>query len=596
MKNYFLLLMLALNSMVAFSQNNDLTTWFEQTKGMQTPRYKESVDYCIRLASASPKVNYFSFGKSAQGRDLPLLIIDSEGITDPTILANSGKAVLLIQACIHSGESDGKDAGFLLIRDLISKPGLTSLLNHVSILFIPILNVDGHERFGPFNRINQNGPEEMGWRTTAQNLNLNRDYMKADAPEIQAWQRLFDRWNPDMFIDCHVTDGADYQYVLTYALETKGNMEKNLAQWTEESLEPYLTEQMQKAGMPIFPYVEFRRWHDPRSGLVKWTAPPMLSQGYAACRNRPGLLIESHMLKPYKQRVLANYELLKQVIIFMDKEYVQLKKLNREADLYTSSEAFRKEPFGLSWTEVMDDSTMTDFLGFEYSIDTSDLSGGLWFKYDNTKPCTWKLPIFSHNIPESKVNLPEAYLIPPQWTDVIQRLKNHGIRYKTLSRDLDIETSTLRFRNVKWQSRSYEGRIKVNYELSDSTETRIFPEGSVIIEMSQPLAKVIAHLLEPGSPDSYASWGFFNTILEQKEYVESYVMEVEARKMLAASPRLKEEFEQKKLDPKFAANPDAILRWFHSKSPWWDTQFNVYPVGRITEKSTLEEILKYSSD
>jgi len=588
----FILTILLLGACVgARTQTIDLRTFYEKSGGKRTPRYQETVEYCRLLDSASKQVKYLQFGRSPQGRELPLLIVDKMGFTRPEDVKASGRLVLMVQACIHPGESDGKDAGFLLIRDIITKKAMAGLLDHVSILFIPILNVDGHERFGPYNRFNQNGPEEMGWRTTAQNLNLNRDFMKADAPEMQAWLQLWNAWSPDFFVDCHVTDGADYQYVLTYAMETKGSMEQNLTRWTSEVCEPFLLSSMEKAGMPMFPYVQFRRWHDPRSGLVDGVAPPMLSQGYTAVRNRPGLLIESHMLKPYQPRVEANYELIRLVLELLNKERNTLLSLNRQADDFTASAAFRKEPLILNWVESFTDSTMQDFRGFEYSIDTSDLSGGLWFRYDDTKPVTWKLPMFRNPKPDKKVMLPEAYVIPAEWTDIIDRMRLHGIRLNLLDKETRIPVKITRFSNVRWQNRSYEGRIKLNYSLSDSVQDAVFPAGSVLIEMNQPAAKVIAHLLEPSSPDSYAAWGFFNAVMEQKEYFESYRMEQVAREMLKENPSLAIELKARMdADPKFASDPYAILGWFYARSPWMDSRFNVYPVGRIVDADVLEKL------
>jgi hypothetical protein len=527
-----------------------------------------------------------------------MLIVDRLGNTSAAAVRKSGNMVLMIQACIHPGEPDGKDAGYLFIRDLITKPGYASLLDHVTLLFIPVMNVDGHERFGPYNRINQNGPEEMGWRTTAQNLNLNRDFMKADAPEMQAWLSLFNEWLPDFFIDCHVTDGADYQYVITYALETLGTMEAGLSEWTAGTCEPFLVMETAKAGMPIFPYVQFRRWHDPRSGLINRAAPPMLSQGYTAVQNRPGLLIESHMLKPYDVRVRANAELFRLVMELLNRDHQQLKKLVETADRYTASPGFRVGEFPVSWSESLRDSVMVDFAGFDYTIDTSELSGGLWFKYDDTRPVTWKLPMYLHSSVDQKVKLPEGYIIPPEWSEVIRRLKLHGIQMHTIEKGVEVMASVYRFRNVKWQPRSYEGRNKVNYSLSDSIHTMAFPAGSVIVDMNQRTARVIAHLLEPASPDSYAAWGFFNAIFEQKEYFESYVMEKEARIMLEKDPLLKAEFEKKlAADPDFSRDSYSILGWFYSKTPWMDTRFNVYPVGRILDRKIVDQLLiKISKD
>lgn len=294
-----------------------MMTYYELSNYKETPKYDATIDFCKKLAQNSSEVKFMSYGKSPQGRDLPLLIISKDGDFDLKSIRQKGKVVLMIQACIHAGEPDGKDAGLMLIRDIVISKTATALLNNLCILFIPIVNVDGHERFGKYTRINQNGPTECGWRTTAQNYNLNRDFMKADAPETQAWLQLYNEWLPDFFVDCHVTDGADYQYALTYAMEVYGNMSPELTKWTNENYISKVEKMMKADSFPITPYVQFRNWHDPRSGLISWVAPPMLSQGYAAIQNRPGLLIESHMLKDYKTRVTATYEMLKNTLIIL---------------------------------------------------------------------------------------------------------------------------------------------------------------------------------------------------------------------------------------------------------------------------------------
>ncbi len=573
------------------AQDTALLTFYEKSNYLKTPGYTETIDYCKKLAKASSILHYTTFGKSPQGRDLPILIADRNGNFTPEAVRKSGNAVLLIEACIHAGESDGKDAGLMLLRDLAIYKKNSELLDHVTLIFIPIFNTDGHERFGPYNRINQNGPEEMGWRTTSANLNLNRDFMKADAPEMRAWLQLFNNWLPDFFIDCHVTDGADFQYTMTYALETGGCMEANLSGWTENVCEKFLVSEMEKSGFPVFPYVQFRNWHDPRSGLTLGVAPPMLSQGYTAVQNRPGLLIETHMLKPYKARVTSTYTMLTHTLKLLNKEFKTLQRLVAQADEYSAGEQFRKQPFPVSFSVSYADSTQVEFLGFDYTIDTSDLTGGLWFKYNNRKPVNWQLTLFPDCKADKFVSLPEAYLVPPQYTGVIEGLKLHGVKMTPLKHEKKILIQATRFRNVRWQQRSYEGRHKLTYELIDSIEPCTFPAGTMLVDMNQRTARIIAHLLEPASPDSYAAWGFFDACMEQKEYSESYVMETMAREMIEKNPALKAEFEQKKSNDKtFASDPDAMLNWFYSKTPYWDSRFNVYPVGRILQRSFVEKL------
>jgi hypothetical protein len=591
MKYIYILISFLHFSVLLSAQDTDFLTLYEKSNFLKTPRYSETIDFCKKLDAASPILYYTSFGKSPQGRDLPLLIADRNGNFTPETVRKSGNAVLLIEACIHPGESDGKDAGLMLLRDIVINKMNIELLDHITILFIPIFNTDGHERFGPYNRINQNGPDEMGWRTTAQNLNLNRDFLKADAPEMKAWLAMYNAWLPEFFVDVHSTDGADFQYTMTYALETGGCMEKNLSGWTENTFEKQIVSKMERSGFPVFPYVQFRNWHDPRSGLVIGLAPPMLSQGYTAIQNRPGLLIETHMLKPYKVRVTSTYIMLLHTLEILDKEYKALQFLEKQADEFTAGSQFRENPFPVSFSVSYSDSTLTEFKGYDYTVDTSDLTGGLWFKYNDQKPAVWQLTTFQVNKPAKMVSLSEAYLVPPQYTFVIEGLKLHGVKMTPLKQEITLPAKTSRFSNARWQQKPVEGHHKVTYDLTDSVEMFTFPAGTMLIDMNQRTARVIAHLLEPASPDSYAAWGFFDACMEQKEYSESYVMEAMAREMLQKDPALKEEFESKMVsDKEFASNPNAILNWFYSKTSYWDSNFNVYPIRRILERSLVEKL------
>lgn len=600
------ILILILISSFAFGQSSDWQTAYERSGFLDTPRYAESIEYCKKLASSSGMVTYTTFGKSPQGRDLPLLIIDREGLSEPYAIHAAGRAVVLIEACIHPGESEGKDAGMMLVRDLVfqtTKQGSdgksssvqnrsTELLQNVSILFIPIFNVDGHERFGPNNRINQNGPREMGWRVTSNNLNLNRDFVKADAPEMKSWLTLFNKWMPDFFIDIHTTDGADYQYVLTYLMEIYGDMDEGLTAWSRDRFIPNMEKQMLSLGYPIFPYVDFRNWHDPRSGLITEVAPPMLSQGYTSIRNRPGLLIETHMLKPYKQRVDATYACLVTALEFLNQESQTLQSLVSKADELLCNESFLKSPFPLRFETSLKDSIMVDFLGMEYTAVHSDLSGGTWFQYSK-KPSTFKLPYFKKTQVEVAANLPYAYIIPVQWTDVIERLQLHGIQMTKTEKPIKLKITSHHFINPKWQSNPFEGRhpmIEIDY--TETTEERWFPAGSVIVKTMQPAGRLIPHILEPKGNGSFVYWGFFDAIFEQKEYGESYVMEKLAREMLNHDPELRAEFEAKKVsDPAFMKNPWNVLNWFYNKSPYSDAQFRTYPVGKINDSGQLKGIL-----
>jgi hypothetical protein len=588
----FISLLLGLFVNCTLGQDNSLQTFYEKSGFKATPSFDETIAYCKLLDEKSDQIHYTTFGKTPQGRDLPLLIIDADGITNPWESKAKGKMVVLIQAGIHPGEIDGKDAGLMFFRDIAIQGLNGGIPKNITFLFIPIFNVDGHERSGPYNRINQDGPEEMGWRTTAQNLNLNRDFLKADSPEMQSWLNLWQMWKPDFLADIHVTDGADYQYVMTYGLETFGNMDAGLTKWTEEQFVPAMESFMDQSGYPAFPYVMFRRWHDPRSGLRSSVGGPRYSQGYAAAQNRIGLLVENHSLKDFKTRVSGTYELLRFLNEYLSNNAESIIILNANADDYTSSASFLSVPFAVDY-KAGPDSVMVDFRGVEYDVVKSDLTGGDWFIYHPDKPVTFKVPYFNQQLPAALVTFPEAYIIPPEWKFIVEKLVLHDIQFSRLEKSREIRVESIKFTGVEYGKSSYEGRTQVKAAYEAFTETKEFPAGSVIVPTKQPGARVIAHMMEPASPDSYLQWGFFNVIFELKEYFETYKMEEYARKMLAENPGMKEEFEKWKLDnPEAAKSQWSQLEWFYFRSPWVDAKRNMYPIGRILDRSALKELLE----
>lgn len=585
-KNLIICAVLILIS-IMHSQGQQWITWYELSGKVETPRYNKTIDYCLQLANASPMIQYASFGKSPQGRDLPLLIIDKNGNFEPEAVRNSGNAVILIEACLHAGESEGKDAGLMLIRDIVIHNKYPELLDHVTILFIPIFNVDGHERFSPYNRINQNGPKEMGWRTTAQNLNLNRDFSKADAPEMQQWLKLYNAWLPDFFIDVHTTDGADYQYTITYGMSNYGNMNQQHTDWQNNYLTE-IEELLQQDNVLMFPYVSFREWHNPLSGLVQHSASPRYSVGYTAIQNRPGLLIETHMLKDYKTRVDATYHMVRHTLEIINRDYQNLIEINKNADNEVTSLEFRQKEYATNY-ETSSDSSIVKFKGINYETVKSDLTGDNWFIYGK-EPKEFDIVSFSKQQPVDYVKLPEAYIIPVEWTEIINRLSLHGIHYRTLSEPSDIKVEVTRFTNVRFSRGSFEGRLMVeSFDTQASTEIKSFPAGSAIVEMNQRTAQVIAHLLEPVAPDSYLRWGFFNSIFERKEYVETYIMEKMAREMIEENPKLKVEYEKAVAEnPEIYNNQYVKLFWFFARTPYWDQQLNLYPVGKIYDINQIK--------
>jgi hypothetical protein len=556
------------------------TTPWERDPGA-TPRYAETVDWCRRLAAARDQVAYATFGVSPQGRDLPLMVWDRDGLADPAACHQAGRLVLLVQACIHAGESCGKDAGMGWLRDLCHQGPAG-----VTVLFIPIFNVDGHERFSPYGRINQNGPREMGWRVTAQNLNLNRDFYKADCPEMQAWLRLWNAWQPDFLVDVHATDGADYQYTLTYGIERHGNLEAGLTAWLDRyiaAMEP----RMGASGFAIAPYVSFRAWHDPRSGLDSWVAGPRYSQGYAAIRNRPALLIETHMLKPYPERVRATRAMLEHTLAHLADTRDELLALVAAADRKAASPELRAVPLALDWGPSETSSDFR-FQGVEYEKVTSELSGGDYFVYHADRPATFTVPFFDQPQVSVSAALPEAYLVPPEWSEVLERLALHGVAMRRLREPVELSVRGWRVRDPRWQERPYEGRHPLTCELEPLREQRTFPAGTAVIDLAQPSARAAAHGLEPTAPDAFLRWGFFDAAMTRVEYVESYVIEKMMAEMVAADPGLLAELAAAKAaDPELAADPWAIRYWFYARTPYYDQRAHIYPVGCLDDRKVL---------
>lgn len=570
MKKFFIIALLN-TTFINLLFGQKLLTYFELSDYKRTPRYDSTIIFCKELANKSKYIHFTKIGKSNEGRDIPLLIIASGKEFSPKKAHNSGKNIVLIQACIHAGEPDGKDAVFLLIRDFFEKEEYKKILDNNIILFIPILNVDGHERFSRYNRINQNGPIEMGWRTNSRNLNLNRDYIKAQSVEIQHFLRMFHKWKPHFFIDSHTTNGADYQYPITYAMEIYGNMDSSITNWQKNIFIPNLHNKMDSAGYPIFRYVGFRNWFDFESGLSAWVTPPSLSNGYSALINCPCLLVESHMLKDYKTRVLGTYEIIKHSLFILSKEKNNIQNLTKKID-YS-----KKLPVAYKATN---DSTMVEFKGIEYQVTTSDLTGGKWFIYGKN-PKNYILPLFDNFVPSKVVEIPDYYTIPSSWASFFEHYFNlHNISFNKINKDTVIKAIFYKFSNVKLSCTSYESCQRVSsYTIDTISRTVTFKKGSLLVNTNQFNYKILAHLIEPEAPASLFTFGFFNSIFEQKEYAEAYVMEPLARKMLE-NKQIKERFEEFK-----QKNPDAtsydILNWFYNNSEYADQWLNVYPIGKI---------------
>lgn len=565
-------------------------TFAEQTQFRKTPRFDETVAFCRRLADASPWVEYRSIGTSPEAREMPLLVVSSNGAFHPQSAHADGKVLVFIQNCIHAGESEGKDASLMLVRDMVITKTRKRLLDRVNLLVMPIFNVDGHERFSAYSRINQNGPVEMGWRVTSRNLNLNRDYLKADTLEMRHWLELWNTWQPDLHFDNHTTDGGDWQYDITFASDLYATADAHVAGWLADVLYPTLTPALVDDGHLPATFFWLNDSKDPAKGVRSGGMMPRFSTGYVSLRNRPSILVETHMLKDYRTRVIATYNIMLHTLELLNRDAESLLDAIRAADRATTrlGDPRNKDRDVVLSVKSSDDAEPFTFKGFVSRRELSEISGTVRVIYDNTTPIdiesTWR----KGTEPDKTVTAPLAYIIPPQWNEAIDVATRHGLKLQRLKKTKTIEVESYRFGDVTFAKRPFEGRFRVSYTVEPITESRRYLAGSVVITLDQPTARVAVHLFEPEAPDSLVSWGFFSAIFEQKEYGEHYVLEELARRMLAADPTLREEFETKlRTDHGFAGSPRERLNFFYKRSPYWDDRINLYPIGRIVKPGEL---------
>jgi hypothetical protein len=571
----------------------DWQTSAEKSGFATTPNYDETRTYLERLAKAAPgRIHLEHFGTTAQGRPMMSVIASGSGLFTPEAARAAQVPVVLVQAGIHSGEIEGKDAGSALLRDFAVTEKLPHLLDHAVLLFIPVYNIDGHEKSSPYNRINQNGPTEMGARGQAQYLNLNRDYVKADAPETRAWLKLWQRWRPDLLIDVHTTDGADYQYDLTWYLEDLHKLFAAVSAWQQQAMAQVLPAYEARGHLASI-YLEFNDGTDPLKGIVNFGSGARFSTGYAALQNRPALLIETHMLKSYAIRVQATYDLVALLLDYAGRHGADLIKANAQADEATIARA--NDPRPQVPITFKADPRATDFTlkGYAYTLTHSEISGGSWIQYDPKTPKTYVIPNSNGLLPDITVQPPAAYVVPAQWQDVIARLDAHGLRYRRLACSVSLRGTSYQIDDPVWSEGPFEGHHMLQaFKASRITREDLLPAGSVIVPLDQLAANVAIELLEPQAPDSLLRWGYLDAIFEPKEYGEPRVVEKLARDMLQRSPELAAEFANKlKTDPAFAASPQHRLEFFFENSPWYAAQdVGRYPVLGL-DKSALESNL-----
>ena len=532
-----------------------------------TPSYAQTRAYIDRLVAASRGLlRIETFGHSAEGRELYAVIARRiDGRRRPAVLAQAG---------IHAGEIDGKDAGLMLLRD-ITQRGRADLLDRADLVFVPIFNADGHERSSRFSRPNQRGPREQGWRTTAQNLNLNRDYLKADSPEMRAMLAFLRRIDPALYLDIHVTDGTDYQYDITYGfLGWNGRYAQSpaIGRWLDRRLRPALDSALTRAGHVPGPLVFAVDNADPAAGITDVPFGGRYSQGYGDLARIPTVLVENHSLKPYRQRVLGTYVLLEEALRLVGAEGGAIEAAK------AADRASRPARFTLSWRPLPQPVETLQWRGIAHEMVRSPITGRDEIRWLG-RPVAHPMPVFAQE-PAAFAELPRAWWVPASRSAVIERLRLHGLRMEVLEAPRTVELEMARIAAPALQGAS-EGRVPLRIGgVTRRRGAQTFPAGSVRVPSDQPLALVAAALLEPESPESLLAWGFFPEILQRTEYIEAYAIEPLARRMLADDPALARAWGEALRDPQFAASPERRLAWFYERSPYHDERYLLYPVGR----------------
>lgn len=540
-----------------------------------SPTYADTRAWFDRLDAASSLIRIEQFGVSPEGRPIYAVIASKDGAAfDPS------KPVLLAQAGIHPGEIDGKDAGMMLLRD-IAFNGKSDLLDRVNLILIPILSVDGHERASAYSRPNQRGPRIQGWRNTATNQNLNRDYLKLDQPEMRAVRGLILKYKPDLYVDIHVTDGMDYQYDVTYGFNGENGAYSRspaTSQWLNDVFKPAINAGLEAQGHIPGELVFGVDDSNPRAGLSDGGLGERFSNGWGTAAHVPTILIENHSLKPYEQRVLGTYVFLEDAMRLLARDGRALRAA------IAADSALRPAAIPANFQADPTPAYTRSFKGVRYETYDSPASGRTEIRWlGQAAPEPWPLPFFGSK-PTLTLNRPTAYWVPSYRADIIERLRIHGVRMETLDAPRTVSVEMLSLDDPKVGARANEGRVPVTVTaVTPRRRDWTFPTGSVRVPTDQPLGDIVVLLLEPQSSESFFAWGMFPEVLSRVEYIEGYAIAPLAEAMMAADPALKAEFEAKlAADPAFAADGDARLQWFYERTPFYDDRYRLYPVARET--------------
>jgi len=489
--------------------------------------------------------------------------------------------VVLVQGGIHAGEIDGKDAGFLALREVLEGEAAGGALDKLVLVFVPVFNVDGHERFGAWNRPNQRGPVEMGWRTTAQNYNLNRDYLKADSPEMQAMLGLVNAWDPLAVVDLHATNGAQFEHDIAIQVEPVHAGPTALRAIGRQWRDGVIADLAEHGSLPLAFYPSFVVDDDPASGFSDSVSSPRFSTGYFWLRNRLAMLVETHSWRPYPERVRSTRNTVVSVLEHLAEHGGDWQRAAQEADVAASQPGTAPVPLSYAPSDTV---RMIEFRGYAYTREPSEVSGALMTRYDEATPQVWTVPMRDDVQPVLSQPAPGAgYLVPAEHAAAVAaKLRIHGVDFRELPAQGALDVQAFRAETQKFGAGSVEGHQTLAVTGAWAPERRVLGAGALFVPIRQPKSRLVMAMLEPQAPDSLLAWGGFNNHFERKEYMEGYVAEDVARTMLAKDPALRAEFQHRLAeDAAFAASPSARLEFFYRRHASWDEQLGLYPVLRV---------------
>jgi hypothetical protein len=551
---------------------------FEKSGGLESATYFETIAWYKNLDKQSTRVLVKTMGITDAGYPLHIVLISTDGKFDAVRWHQQNKTVILINNGIHPGEPDGIDASMMLVRDIAL--GKILLPKNVTLAFIPVYNIGGCLNRSAYSRVNQNGPKEYGFRGNAQNLDLNRDFTKCDTKDARSFAQIFHLIDPDILIDNHVSDGADYQHTMTLLTTQYDKLGANLGSWLKETFEPQLYKGMAEKNWDMVPYVNFET-ETPDKGMEMFYDPPRYSSGYAALFQTISFMPETHMLKPFKERVLSTYALMQTMIEKASLNSEELIKQRNKA----KTEIIKEKKRPLNWIIDTTQNSLITFKGYEQAYKASDATGLQRMYYDKSKPFTRLVKFFNVFKPVNFVTIPSAYIIPQGWNAVVDLLKLNNVIIKQFNNDTTIEVEAYHIDDYKSLPRPYEKHHKNSAAKISVIKQKIqFLKGDYFISTNQLANRYIVEMLEPTGDDSFFAWNFFDAILQQKEGYSDYRWEDLAAEVLKNDPDLKTILEEKKkADAKFASNGSAQLDFIYKNSPYYEPAHNRYPVYRLIQ-------------